>query len=81
MRITFDPEKTGPVFAQVMEIMEENHQSFVPYDNLLSPEVKKTFLSVIEDMIDGGMSAEDALDQLQSSSVQYWNLIRSSTIQ
>ncbi len=81
MRITFDPEKTGPVFAQVMTVMEQNHQSFVPYDNLLSPEVKKTFLSVIEDMIDGGLSADDALGQLQSSSEQYWNLIQSSTLQ
>jgi raffinose/stachyose/melibiose transport system substrate-binding protein len=81
MRITFDPEKTGPVFAQVMSIMDQNHQSFVPYDNLLSPEVKKTFLSVIEDMIDGGMTAADALAQLQLSSEQYWNLIQSSTIQ
>ncbi|MNF00355.1 hypothetical protein D3C80_1991740 [compost metagenome] len=81
MRITFDPEKTGPVFAQVMAVMEEHHQSFVPYDNLLSPEVKKTFLSVIEDMIDGGLSAGDALEQLQTSSEQYWNLIQSSTLQ
>ena len=81
MRIAFDPDKTGPVFAQVMDMMEKSHQSFVPYDNLLSPEVKKTFLSVIEEMIDGGMQAEQALQQLQSASKQYWNLIRSSTVQ
>lgn len=81
MRIDFDPEKTGPVFAQVMEIMAKDRQSFVPYDNLLSPEVKKTFLSVIEEMIDGGLSAGDALQQLQSASEQYWNLIRSSAVQ
>lgn len=79
MRIAFDPEKTGPVFAQVMDMMEENQQSFVPYDNLLSPEVKKTFLSVIEEMIDGGLQAEQALQQLQDASKQYWNLIRSSS--
>lgn len=79
MRIAFDPEKTGPVFAQVMDMMEENEQSFVPYDNLLSPEVKKTFLSVIEEMIDGGLQAEQALQQLQDASKQYWNLIRSSS--
>lgn len=71
--------KTGPVFAQVMDMMEENEQSFVPYDNLLSPEVKKTFLSVIEEMIDGGLQAEQALQQLQDASKQYWNLIRSSS--
>ncbi|CAM4515899.1 extracellular solute-binding protein [Paenibacillus typhae] len=81
MRIDFDPEKTGPVFAQVMEIMAKDRQSFVPYDNLLSPEVKKTFLSVIEEMIDGGLGAGDALQQLQSASEQYWNLIQSSAVQ
>ncbi|WNS45674.1 extracellular solute-binding protein [Paenibacillus sp. MMS20-IR301] len=78
MRISFDPQQTGPVFAQVMDLMEENHESFVPYDNLLSPEVKKTFLSVIEEMIDGGLAGDQALEQLQSASKQYWNLIRSS---
>lgn len=62
-------------------MMEGNHQSFVPYDNLLSPEVKKTFLSVIEEMIGGGMQADEALAQLQSASEQYWNLIQSSTVQ
>lgn len=81
MRIIFDPKKTGPVFAQVMGIMEDNQMSFVPYDNLMSPEVKKTFLSVIEEMIDGGLQADQALKQLQSASKQYWNLIQSSTIQ
>lgn len=81
MRITFDPNKTGPVFAQVMELMENNQQSFVPYDNLLSPEVKKTFLSVIEEMIDGGLQGDEALKELQAASRQYWKLIRSSAIQ
>ncbi|MNO89396.1 hypothetical protein D3C76_808770 [compost metagenome] len=81
MRIAFDPEKTGPVFAQVMNMMEVNRKSFVPYDNVLSPEVKKTFLSVIEQMINGEMSAEQALKQVQASSIQYWNLIQSSSVQ
>lgn len=81
MRIAFDPDKTGPVFAQVMNMMEVNRKSFVPYDNVLSPEVKKTFLSVIEQMINGEMSAEQALKQVQASSIQYWNLIQSSSVQ
>ncbi|MBW4083367.1 ABC transporter substrate-binding protein [Paenibacillus sp. S150] len=81
MRIAIDPGRTGPVFAQVMGMMEDNRQSFVPYDNLLSPEVKKTFLSVIEEMIDGGLQGDQALAQLQSASKQYWELIQSSAIQ
>jgi raffinose/stachyose/melibiose transport system substrate-binding protein len=47
----------------------------------LSPEVKKTFLSVIEEMIGGGMQAGQALQELQDASKQYWNLIRSSDVQ
>ena len=78
MRIAFDPKKTGPVFAQVMRLMEESHQSFVPYDNVLSPEVKKTFLSVIEEMIDGTDNSDKALQKLQSASEQYWKLIQNS---
>ncbi|MCL6603623.1 MAG: extracellular solute-binding protein [Paenibacillus sp.] len=80
IRIAFDPEKTGPVFAQVMHLMEESPQSFVPYDNVLSPEVKKTFLSVIEEMIDGRVKSEQALQRLQTASEQYWKLIQSSNV-
>lgn len=81
MRISFDPDKTGPVFAQVMELMGDNRQSFVPYDNLLSPEVKKTFLRIIGEMIDGDTKGNRALEQLQSSSEAYWQLIHNSDIQ
>ncbi|MDQ0193230.1 ABC transporter substrate-binding protein [Paenibacillus wynnii] len=80
MRISFDPEKTGPVFAQVMRLMEESRLSFVPYDNVLSPEVKKTFLSVIEEMIGDSVDSDHALQQLQSASEQYWKLIQSSIV-
>ncbi|MDH6368302.1 raffinose/stachyose/melibiose transport system substrate-binding protein [Paenibacillus sp. PastF-3] len=81
IRIAFDPEKTGPVFAQVMEMMEVNRKSFVPYDNVLSPEVKKMFLSVIEKMINEEMSADHALKLVQASSMEYWNLIQNSSVQ
>ena len=81
MRISYDPDKTDPVFTQVMQLMEDNPQSFVPYDNVLSPEVKKTFLNAIEEMIDKGMTADQALKELQSSSMQYWSLIQSKTVQ
>lgn len=78
MRISFDPVKTGPVFAQVMDLMEDHRPSFVPYDNVLSPEVKKTFLSVIEEMFNGELSADQALKRVQESSIQYWNLIQNA---
>lgn len=78
MKVEFDPDRTGPVFAQVIELMESTPDSFVPYDNILSPEVKKTFLKVVEDLLGGRLTAESALEQIQQTSLQYWELRRSS---
>ena len=72
MKVSYDYNKTGPIFAQVIALMEVNHQSFVPYDNILSPEVKKSFLKVIEEMIAGDTSAKEALEEIQVSSQEYW---------
>lgn len=80
MRIPFDAERTGPVFPQVTALMEQDPQTFVPYDNMLSPEVNKSFLAVIAEMIHGGISAGDALQELDVSSQQYWNLRRSTAV-
>ncbi|WP_018753827.1 ABC transporter substrate-binding protein [Paenibacillus sanguinis] len=78
MKITYDSEKTGPVFAQVIELMEQSPQSFVPYDNVLSPEVNKTFLKVLKEMLGSRISPGEALEQIQLTSEQYWQLRRSS---
>lgn len=78
MKIQYDPELTGPVFAQVIGLMEQSQASFVPYDNMMSPEVKKSFLEVIEYMIAARRGAEAALEEIEHSSVQYWQLRESS---
>ncbi|WMT41650.1 extracellular solute-binding protein [Paenibacillus sp. D2_2] len=78
MKITYDSEKTGPVFAQVIKLMEGNKQTFVPYDNALAPEVSKTFLKVIEGMILSQTSPKEALEQIQQTSDQYWKQQKSS---
>ncbi|MNM72082.1 hypothetical protein D3C81_837680 [compost metagenome] len=78
MKITYDSEKTGPVFAQVVEMMERSSQSFVPYDNVLPPEVNKTFLKVLEEMIGKQATPDEALEQIQQTSKEYWQLRRSS---
>ncbi|MBT2760168.1 extracellular solute-binding protein [Paenibacillus sp. ISL-20] len=78
MKIAYDSKKTGPVFAQVTELMEESTSTFLPYDNKLSPEVNRLFLKVIEDMIGGRMQAAGALEQIQKSSVRYWQLRRNT---
>jgi len=81
MKITFDANETGPVFAQVIELMEQSTSTFIPYDNQLSPEVARTFLKVVEDMIGGRMNAAAALEEIQASSVQYWQLRRNAVIE
>ncbi|MBA9088606.1 raffinose/stachyose/melibiose transport system substrate-binding protein [Fontibacillus solani] len=78
MKISFDYEKTGPVFAQVVKLMEQSDDSFVAYDNVLSPEVTKTFLKVIEEMLSGTIAPDDALNQIQDTSQQYWKQRNSS---
>lgn len=78
MRIAVDSERTGPVFAQVLELMERSEHSFVPYDNMLSPEVKRSFLQVVEEMVSGSSHAGEALERLERASVQYWELRRIS---
>ncbi|MNP39181.1 hypothetical protein D3C76_1327440 [compost metagenome] len=78
MKISYDSDKTGPVFTQVIQLMEQSQSSFVPYDNVLSPEVNKTFLKVIEEMISRRSNPEEALNQIQQTSDQYWKLRRSS---
>lgn len=78
IKLSFDPEKTGPVFAQVITLMEQSTQSFVPYDNILSPEVKRSFLKGVKEMIGSQLDAKEALKELQHSSTFYWNQRRSS---
>lgn len=78
MRVDFDAEKTGPIFTQVTGLMEQTKTTFVPYDNILSPEVKRSFLAIVEEMINGQIQAKEALDRLDESLRQYWNLRRSS---
>ncbi|MFI2857805.1 ABC transporter substrate-binding protein [Paenibacillus sp. JSM ZJ436] len=74
MKIPFDPERTGPVFAQVIDLLEQSPASFLAYDNVISPEVKTSFLEVIEDLISGKTSAGAALEQIEQSSRAYWEL-------
>ncbi|MDR9852619.1 extracellular solute-binding protein [Paenibacillus sp. VCA1] len=78
MRIDFDTRQTGAVFTQVTGLMEQPARTFAPYDNILSPEVKWSFLAVVEEVINGQTAPGDALVRLDDSLRQYWNLRRSS---
>lgn len=74
MDITFDAEKTGPVFEQVLGLIEKSDHIFLPYDNAMSPEVSQVFLKVIGELITGSVPPSEGLDEIQSTSEQYWQL-------
>lgn len=78
MDITFDAEKTGPVFEQVLGLIEQSDHIFLPYDNAMSPEVSQTFIKVIGELISGTVLPADGLDEIQTTSEQYWQLRGSS---
>lgn len=72
MRIPFDAARTGPIFAQVIDLMETSPYNFVPYDNILSPEVKGAFLQAVERILGRTAGPREALEQLQQANEQYW---------
>lgn len=75
MNIQYDTVETGPIFAKLTELMEQTEQTFIPYDNILPPEVKQTFLKIVEDLIKLETTAEEALIELQTASETYWESI------
>jgi len=78
MRIDFDAQKTGPVFTQVTGLMEQEAQTFAPYDNILSPEVKWSFLAAVEETISRRIAPDEALRRMDDSLRRYWSLRSSS---
>lgn len=74
MAIPIDQSRTGPVFVQVYQLMEQAEKTFIAYDNVLSPEVNKTFLSVVDRILNLQMSSDEALRELDEASKAYWRL-------
>jgi len=74
MTIPIDPSRVGPVFVQVVNLMEQVDETFIAYDNVLSPEVNKTFLSVVERVLKLEITGEEALRELDAASSAYWQL-------
>lgn len=77
MAIPFDINKTGPVFAQVVRLLEKSDQVFLAYDNTLSPEVRKAFWTVTDSLFKLEVSSDEALMQLDEASKSYYRLINS----
>ncbi|HEX7057582.1 MAG TPA: extracellular solute-binding protein [Bacilli bacterium] len=76
MNISFDAAKTGPIFPQVIDLIEHSKHTFIPYDNILPPEVKQTFLEVVKDLIDQTTTPEAVLAKLQESLELYRSLVQ-----
>lgn len=70
-------ELTGPIFSQVIQLTEASSLKFVPYDNMLAPEVKQTFLHVIAGIMNQTITPEESLQQLEQAANNYWALVRS----
>ena len=75
MDISYDVNKTGPVYEQVVQLLEQSKSRFLAYDNVLSPEVRKAFWTITDQLIKLEISSEEALRQLDLASDAYFNLI------
>lgn len=71
MEINYDEMLTGPIFTQVIELIDnvqaDNQYMFVPYDNMLSPDVNEVFLEVSTKLILGEITSEEAIQLLNKS--------------
>lgn len=79
LRLEVNEQQTGPVFPLVVDLSEKTEEKFVPYDHMLAPEVKQSFLTVIAQLLEGQLTPETALNELQKSSDSYWMLRQRST--
>lgn len=71
MDITYDELLTGPILTQVIELIDkaqaDNQLMFVPYDNMLSPDINEVFLQVSTKLLLGELTAEEAINLLNQS--------------
>ncbi|MFC5984905.1 ABC transporter substrate-binding protein [Marinicrinis lubricantis] len=72
MEMEIDANQTGPVFPQVVQLIESSSGTFVPYDNMLQPELKEVFLDSISQLLGNRWSALAVLSELQKGYEEYW---------
>ncbi|SFL25743.1 raffinose/stachyose/melibiose transport system substrate-binding protein [Paenibacillus sp. 1_12] len=75
MKIAVDYGRTGPVFKQIIDLLETSPSAFVPYDNALPPALQEPFFQVAEQLIAGNVSAQEALQRLEIQLQQYYELV------
>ncbi|AWB47039.1 ABC transporter substrate-binding protein [Paenibacillus sp. CAA11] len=64
------------VFNQVIALTEASKTKFVPYDNMLPPEIKQVFLHSIAGIVDQQVTPEESLERLEQSLNNYRKLIQ-----
>lgn len=69
-----DMQTAGPVFSQVIRLTEQTEAKFVPYDNMLPPEVKQKFLHIVADIVDRRLQPDEGLRNLEQTAQNYWRL-------
>ncbi|NHN31332.1 ABC transporter substrate-binding protein [Paenibacillus agricola] len=75
MKIAIDYERTGPVFKQIVDLLEASPAVFVPYDNALPPALQEPFFQVAEQLIAGSLTAGEALQRLELELQRYYLLV------
>ncbi|MGI2297013.1 ABC transporter substrate-binding protein [Paenibacillus sp. GXUN7292] len=74
--VQVDYERTGPIFAELAELIRSTPHPFIAYDNLLPPSVSSTFFDVTQSLIEQEMDTGEVLKKMQESIIQYRELIR-----
>jgi raffinose/stachyose/melibiose transport system substrate-binding protein len=67
MNVAYDERRIGAIYAQVVELTEQVDHMFVPYDNMLPPEVSRVFLQVTSLLITGQMTPDEAIRELNAA--------------
>ncbi|WP_248926256.1 ABC transporter substrate-binding protein [Paenibacillus hamazuiensis] len=74
MKIDVDYARTGPVYKQIVDLLEASKATFVPYDNTLPPALQEPFFQAAERLISGGVTAREALESMEKELRQYYEL-------
>lgn len=67
MNVAYDENRIGAIYAQVVDLTERVEHMFVPYDNMLPPEVNQVFLQAAALLITGQMTPEEAIRELNAA--------------
>lgn len=67
MNVTYDENRIDAIYAQVVDLTEQVDHMFVPYDNMLPPEVNQVFLETASLLITGQMTPEEAIRELNAA--------------